>query len=84
MIFSYSLADAVFDDNGTDFRWEPVSDASMSDTGSLGEENSFIGRLRGYYRPPRDGYYAFSVACDDRSYLYLSNSTKPEDKVHST
>ncbi|XP_071828580.1 fibrocystin-L-like isoform X3 [Apostichopus japonicus] len=74
------LADAVFDDNGTDFRWEPVSDASMSDTGSLGEENSFIGRLRGYYRPPRDGYYAFSVACDDRSYLYLSNSTRPEDK----
>ncbi|KAJ8026005.1 Fibrocystin-L [Holothuria leucospilota] len=76
-----NLDDAVFDDNATDFRYEYVSDASMSGTGSFGEDNYFIGRLRGFFVPPRDGYYAFSVACDDRSYIFLSNSSQEEDKV---
>lgn len=74
---SVSLDNAVFDNSAPGFRCELETD-------NLGEDGYFIGRLRGFYVPPRDGYYAFSIICDDRSYLFLSSSNREEDKVKSS
>uniref|UniRef100_A0A3B4Y513 PKHD1 like 1, tandem duplicate 2 n=1 Tax=Seriola lalandi dorsalis TaxID=1841481 RepID=A0A3B4Y513_SERLL len=41
----------------------------------------FTSRSRGFFVPPASGNYTIYLHCDDRCELYLSNSSRPEDKV---
>ncbi|XP_036949440.1 PKHD1 like 1, tandem duplicate 1 isoform X2 [Acanthopagrus latus] len=43
--------------------------------------DQFSTRSRGFFVPPASGNYTFYLQCDDRCDLYLSNSSRPEDKV---
>lgn len=43
--------------------------------------NYFSIRSRGFFVPPENGNYMLYIQCDDRCELYLSNSSRPEDKV---
>ncbi|XP_039978517.1 PKHD1 like 1, tandem duplicate 1 [Xiphias gladius] len=45
------------------------------------EINRFSSRSRGFFVPPASGNYRILVHCDDRCDLYMSNSSRPEDKV---
>uniref|UniRef100_A0A8C2XFR8 PKHD1 like 1, tandem duplicate 2 n=1 Tax=Cyclopterus lumpus TaxID=8103 RepID=A0A8C2XFR8_CYCLU len=41
----------------------------------------FTSRSRGFFVPPASANYTMYLHCDDRCELYLSNSSRPEDKV---
>ncbi|XP_044027924.1 LOW QUALITY PROTEIN: PKHD1 like 1, tandem duplicate 1 [Siniperca chuatsi] len=43
--------------------------------------NYFSSRSRGFFVPPASANYTIYLSCDDRCELYLSNSSRPEDKV---
>ncbi|KAM9839131.1 PKHD1 like 1, tandem duplicate 1 [Aulostomus maculatus] len=43
--------------------------------------NTFTTRTRGFFVPPSSGNYNVYLNCDDRCELYLSNSSRPEDKA---
>ncbi len=43
--------------------------------------NYFSSRSRGFFVPPATANYTIYLHCDDRCELYLSNSSRPEDKV---
>ncbi|XP_054461971.1 PKHD1 like 1, tandem duplicate 1 [Anoplopoma fimbria] len=45
------------------------------------ELNYFSSRTRGFFVPPVSANYTMYLHCDDRCELYLSNSSRPEDKV---
>uniref|UniRef100_A0A3B4ZZ57 PKHD1 like 1 n=1 Tax=Stegastes partitus TaxID=144197 RepID=A0A3B4ZZ57_9TELE len=45
------------------------------------ELDYFTTRSRGFLVPPTSGNYTIYLGCDDRCDLYLSNSSRPEDKV---
>ncbi|KAK2830693.1 hypothetical protein Q5P01_018624 [Channa striata] len=45
------------------------------------EIDLFTSRYRGFFVPPADGNYKLYLWCDDRCELYLSNSSRPENKV---
>ena len=45
------------------------------------EMNHFSSRSRGFFVPPAGGRYRLHLHCDDRCELYLSNTSRPEDKV---
>ncbi|XP_042290990.1 PKHD1 like 1, tandem duplicate 1 [Thunnus maccoyii] len=45
------------------------------------ELDSFSTRSRGFFVPPDSGNYRIYLQCDDRCELYLSNTSRPEDKV---
>nr|XP_046273956.1 PKHD1 like 1, tandem duplicate 1 [Scatophagus argus] len=45
------------------------------------ELNYFSTRSTGFFVPPTSGNYTIYLQCDDRCELYLSNSSRPEDKV---
>ncbi|KAK9526506.1 hypothetical protein VZT92_015203 [Zoarces viviparus] len=45
------------------------------------EHNYFSSRSRGFFVPPASANYTMYLHCDDRCELYLSNSSRPEDKV---
>ncbi|XP_071356429.1 PKHD1 like 1, tandem duplicate 1 [Trachinotus anak] len=45
------------------------------------EIDYFSSRLRGFFVPPASTNYTIYLHCDDRCDLYLSNSSRPEDKV---
>lgn len=42
----------------------------------------FASRTRGFFVPPTSENYTLYLQCDDRCELYLSNSSRPEDKVN--
>uniref|UniRef100_A0A8C2XEQ6 PKHD1 like 1, tandem duplicate 2 n=1 Tax=Cyclopterus lumpus TaxID=8103 RepID=A0A8C2XEQ6_CYCLU len=44
----------------------------------------FTSRSRGFFVPPASANYTMYLHCDDRCELYLSNSSRPEDKVKHT
>ncbi|XP_068189914.1 fibrocystin-L-like [Antennarius striatus] len=55
-------------------------------TGSLpqvfpDEMDFFTSRTRGFFVPTETTNYTMYIRCDDRCLLYLSNSSRPEDKV---
>ncbi|XP_037651430.1 PKHD1 like 1, tandem duplicate 1 [Sebastes umbrosus] len=43
--------------------------------------NYFSSRSRGFFEPPASANYTIYLHCDDRCELYLSNSSRPEDKA---
>lgn len=43
----------------------------------------FSGRSKGFFVPPTSSNYTIYLNCDDRCDLYLSNSSRPEDKVRT-
>ncbi|KAG7219455.1 hypothetical protein INR49_009289 [Caranx melampygus] len=43
--------------------------------------NYFSTRTRGFFVPPSTGNFTIYLHCDDICELYLSNSSRPEDKV---
>uniref|UniRef100_G3NDK3 PKHD1 like 1 n=1 Tax=Gasterosteus aculeatus aculeatus TaxID=481459 RepID=G3NDK3_GASAC len=45
------------------------------------ELDYFSSRSRGFFVPPATANYTIYLHCDDRCELYLSNSSRPEDKV---
>ncbi|XP_024857831.1 fibrocystin-L isoform X2 [Kryptolebias marmoratus] len=45
------------------------------------EYDLFTTRTRGFFVPATSGNFGFYLHCDDRCDLYLSNSSRPEDKV---
>ncbi|XP_043994771.1 fibrocystin-L-like isoform X2 [Gambusia affinis] len=45
------------------------------------EDDLFASRTRGFLVPPLSGNFNIYLHCDDRCDLYLSNSSRPEDKV---
>uniref|UniRef100_A0AAQ5X4Y6 Polycystic kidney and hepatic disease 1 (autosomal recessive)-like 1 n=1 Tax=Amphiprion ocellaris TaxID=80972 RepID=A0AAQ5X4Y6_AMPOC len=45
------------------------------------ELDYFTTRTRGFLVPPTSGNYRIYLNCDDRCELYMSNSSRPEDKV---
>ncbi|KAM8840499.1 PKHD1 like 1, tandem duplicate 1 isoform 3-T3 [Spinachia spinachia] len=45
------------------------------------ELDYFSSRYRGFFVPPATANYTIYLHCDDRCELYLSNSSRPEDKV---
>ncbi|XP_011607160.2 fibrocystin-L isoform X2 [Takifugu rubripes] len=45
------------------------------------DSHYFSSRSRGFFVPPENGNYMLYIQCDDRCELYLSNSSRPEDKV---
>lgn len=42
----------------------------------------FSSRTRGFFVPMTSENYTFYIVCDDRCEFYLSNSSRPEDKVN--
>lgn len=44
--------------------------------------NLFTERVTGFLVPPESGNYTIYLHCDDRCELYLSNTSRPEDKVN--
>lgn len=42
----------------------------------------FASRTRGFLVPPASDNYTLYLQCDDRCELYLSNTSRPEDKVN--
>lgn len=45
------------------------------------EMDYFTTRFTGFFVPPATGNYTIYLNCDDRCDLYLSNSSRPENKV---
>uniref|UniRef100_A0A669AZY7 PA14 domain-containing protein n=1 Tax=Oreochromis niloticus TaxID=8128 RepID=A0A669AZY7_ORENI len=45
------------------------------------EMDYFTTRFTGFFVPPATGNYTIYLQCDDRCDLYLSNSSRPENKV---
>ncbi|XP_075995316.1 PKHD1 like 1, tandem duplicate 1 [Genypterus blacodes] len=41
----------------------------------------FSAKTSGFFRPPKTGQYVIYLNCDDKCDLYMSNSSRPEDKV---
>ncbi|KAM6899772.1 PKHD1 like 1, tandem duplicate 1 [Xenentodon cancila] len=49
---------------------------------TFADENEYFStRTMGFFVPPASGNFTMYLNCDDRCELYLSNSTRPEDKV---
>uniref|UniRef100_A0A3Q1AUC3 PA14 domain-containing protein n=1 Tax=Amphiprion ocellaris TaxID=80972 RepID=A0A3Q1AUC3_AMPOC len=48
------------------------------------ELDYFTTRTRGFLVPPTSGNYRIYLNCDDRCELYMSNSSRPEDKPYYT
>lgn len=49
--------------------------------GPTNQGSDYGSRLRGYIHPPSNGNYIFWIASDDKSELWLSTTTHPDDKV---
>lgn len=47
------------------------------------EHNYFSTRTTGFLVPPSTGNFTIYLHCDDICELYLSNSSRPQDKVHT-
>ncbi|XP_061597205.1 fibrocystin-L-like isoform X1 [Cololabis saira] len=67
-----------YNDNTTGY-WSQWID-SLPATFAL-ENEYFTTRTTGFFVPPASGNFTMYLHCDDRCELYLSNSTRPEDKV---
>ena len=75
------LSSASWDTTAPDYNFTSVLEASSPSKHQLGEGNKFVGRLRGFFVPPRTGDYQFKIVSDDNSILYISLSGDPNDKV---
>uniref|UniRef100_A0A3B4U1D6 PKHD1 like 1, tandem duplicate 2 n=1 Tax=Seriola dumerili TaxID=41447 RepID=A0A3B4U1D6_SERDU len=67
-----------YDDNTTGYWWHWIDSMPHRFNYSL---DLFTSRSRGFFVPPASGNYTIYLHCDDRCELYLSNSSRPEDKV---
>lgn len=45
------------------------------------DHDYFCTHTRGFFVPPSSGNYNMYLHCDDRCELFMSNSSRPEDKV---
>ena len=62
-----------------DFDWDTTAPNYIAETRLDGEApvnrgGCFVGRLRGYFVPPRDGDYRFLIHSDDDSQLFMSTT----------
>ncbi|XP_038045747.1 fibrocystin-L-like [Patiria miniata] len=75
-----SLDEAVWDTSAADYNFMTVLEARSPEEHQFGEEDHFVGRLRGLFVPPRTGNYQFKIVADDYARLYLSKTGDPNDK----
>ena len=57
-----------------------VTEARVGFEGPTGVADNYAGRLTGWFVPPSDGNYIFSLATDDNGRLWLSTDSNPANK----